>query len=177
MTLAGGSANNLTGTTAVPLDPGLTPLQGNAGPTLAFAPLPGSPVVDAGSNPANLTADQTGGPRALGAVPDIGAVEQLPATPVAAREVVPDVTTAGGTIYQFTVAYYDSAAISTATATNLNAVRVTGPNGFNAAPIAAVPDMPSDGSPRTVTYTIVPPGGSWDEPTTVPTPSPSRQTK
>ena len=161
-TLSAGSGSNLTGTVAAPLDPRLGPVQDNGGATSTLAPLPGSPVIDAGSNPANLPTDQRGNSRSLGAAPDIGAVEHVPGVPFAARGSLPDVISIpGGTSYQFTVTYYDDAAIDVATAANINAVHVTGPNGFSAVAIAATADNPTDGSPRTVTYTIVPPGGAW----------------
>jgi hypothetical protein len=40
---------NLVGTASAPLDPQLAPLAANGGPTETRAPLPGSPVIDAGS--------------------------------------------------------------------------------------------------------------------------------
>ncbi|KPK80712.1 MAG: hypothetical protein AMJ81_11530, partial [Phycisphaerae bacterium SM23_33] len=74
------------GTAAEPLDPMLGPLADNGGPTLTHAVLPGSPVIDTGSdgraNDAGLTTDQRGLPRFKDAnddqVPtvDIGAFEQ-----------------------------------------------------------------------------------------------------
>ena len=63
------------------IDPLLTPLQNNGGPTETHAPLAGSPVIDTGSNPNNVLVDQrgTGFVRQMGAGVDIGAVEvQLP---------------------------------------------------------------------------------------------------
>jgi len=52
------------GTLAAPLDPLLGPLADNGGPTLTHALLPGSPAIDAGSDPkaneAGLTRDQRG---------------------------------------------------------------------------------------------------------------------
>ena len=63
------------------IDPLLTPLQNNGGPTETHAPLAGSPVIDTGSNPSNTLVDQrgTGFVRQMGAGVDIGAVEtQLP---------------------------------------------------------------------------------------------------
>lgn len=76
-TITGG--NNLNG------DPMLGPLQNNGGPTLTRAPLPGSPVIDAGSNSFVTPAlfgtpphDQTGRNRILNGFVDIGAVEFQP---------------------------------------------------------------------------------------------------
>ncbi len=69
--ISSGSAGNLVG-----LDPKLGPLQSNGGPTPTMALLPGSPALDAGSNPLTLTTDQRGfGPRVVGPAADIGAYE------------------------------------------------------------------------------------------------------
>ncbi|MEO0948265.1 MAG: right-handed parallel beta-helix repeat-containing protein, partial [Cyanobacteria bacterium J06641_5] len=66
-------SGDITGNT----DPGLAPLADNGGPTPTIALLPGSPAIDAGSNPSNLTTDQrgTGFSRVIGAAADIGAFE------------------------------------------------------------------------------------------------------
>ena len=58
-------------------DPLLGPLQTNGGPTFTMALLTDSPAIDAGSNSLGLVTDQRGPgfPRAVGAGPDIGAVE------------------------------------------------------------------------------------------------------
>jgi hypothetical protein len=68
------------------VDPMLGPLQNNGGPTLTHAPLPGSPVIDAGSSLSRVApaSDQRGTTRPLdgnrdGVVRyDIGAVEFAP---------------------------------------------------------------------------------------------------
>ncbi|HYT93264.1 MAG TPA: Ig-like domain-containing protein, partial [Gemmataceae bacterium] len=84
--------NNLTGITNgtngnrignplfPPLDPLLGPLQDNGGPTLTRAPLPGSPVINAGvtSIPSPTDLDQRGLLRIVGSAIDIGAVEFQP---------------------------------------------------------------------------------------------------
>ena len=72
--------SDLAGSTAVPLDPKLGPLQNNGGPTLTIALLAGSPALNAGDDallgaPFNLTTDQRGLPRKSGAHVDIGAFE------------------------------------------------------------------------------------------------------
>jgi hypothetical protein len=62
-------------------NPHLGPLQDNGGPTPTLAPLPGSPVIDAGSNgflPAGVSTDQRGFPRILNNTVDQGAVESFP---------------------------------------------------------------------------------------------------
>jgi hypothetical protein len=65
-------ANNILG-----VDPLLGPLANNGGPTLTHAPLPGSPVIDAGNpaipNPPQT--DQRGFPRIAGTAIDLGSVE------------------------------------------------------------------------------------------------------
>ncbi len=64
--------NNITGQ-----DPLLDPngLQDNGGPTQTIALLPGSPAINAGSNPLGLITDQRGEARTLGGGTDIGAYE------------------------------------------------------------------------------------------------------
>jgi subtilisin-like proprotein convertase family protein len=59
------------------VDPLLSPLANNGGSTLTHALLPGSPAIDAGSNPANLMFDQRGNgfARTIGKATDIGAFE------------------------------------------------------------------------------------------------------
>jgi hypothetical protein len=66
--------------TIVGVDPLLAALAYNGGPTRTHALLPGSPAIDAGSNPQGLNFDQrgTGFPRTFGAAPDIGAFEVRP---------------------------------------------------------------------------------------------------
>ena len=77
---------NLGGNNFLGGDPDLGPLQDNGGPTMTMAPLPGSPVIDAGSNSAatNLPKDQRGARRRIdgdqngSVIVDIGAVEYSP---------------------------------------------------------------------------------------------------
>jgi CSLREA domain-containing protein len=72
-TCAGSTAGgaNLCGVAA----PGLDPLAANGGPTATMALQPGSPAIDAGSNPGALATDQRGFERTAGAATDIGAFE------------------------------------------------------------------------------------------------------
>jgi hypothetical protein len=72
-----------------------------------------------------------------------------------------NVTTAGGTLYSFTVRYADDGEINVSTLGN-DDVRVTGPGGFDVAAAFVGVNINVDGSPRIATYSIVPPGGSWD---------------
>lgn len=60
-------------------DPLLDALALNGGPTATMRLLPGSPAINAGSNPASLTTDQRGAARVVGAAADMGAFE-APAT-------------------------------------------------------------------------------------------------
>lgn len=65
------------GTNLFGVDPLLAPLANNGGPTLTHALLPGSPALDRGSNPLNLTEDQRGFgfERVIGFAADMGATE------------------------------------------------------------------------------------------------------
>ena len=64
-------------TDIIDTNPGLGSLADNGGPTFTHAILEGSPAIDAGSNPDNLTTDQRGEgfPRTKGTATDIGAFE------------------------------------------------------------------------------------------------------
>ncbi len=156
LTVSSASGNNLP----FGIDLRLGPLQDNGGPTLTVAPRPGSPLLDAGSNPAGLTTDQRGFPRAVGTATDIGAVEGVSPTPTAVST-LRDVTAPGGTVYLIRVEYSDDTAVAVRTLGDGD-VRVTGPNGFAAAPTFVGADVNSDGTVRTATYALTPPGGSWD---------------
>jgi hypothetical protein len=74
-TVVPSGANNLIG-----VDPLLGPLANNGGPTLTHAPLPGSPVLDAGDPaiPSPPATDQRGFGRIVGPAVDLGSVEQQP---------------------------------------------------------------------------------------------------
>jgi parallel beta-helix repeat protein len=67
----------LIGDVTFGVDPMLGPLADNGGPTETCALLPGSPAINHGSNPANLTTDQRGSgfARKCGIASDIGAFE------------------------------------------------------------------------------------------------------
>jgi hypothetical protein len=167
-TLSGTSANNLPPGT----DLKLIPMAFVGGSTKTMAPAFGSPLIDAGQGPLipiGMTTDQRGGAfaRIAGTAVDIGAVEsQAPFIPVAAATAVP-VTTSGGTAYEFTVTYSDPQGVAGAIDTagiigNDAAIRVTGPGGFNSLATFVSIDDPTDGAARTATYSITPPGGTWD---------------
>jgi hypothetical protein len=92
---SGWVANDKTGTTAMPLDPLLGPLQNNGGTTKTHALTTGSPAIDMGDNAvavdpisgAPLTSDQRGFARIVNTFVDIGAFEvQPPAASGSARQ-------------------------------------------------------------------------------------------
>jgi len=142
--------------TGTPL--GLNPLSGNGGPTLTVRPSAGSAVLNVGSNPAGLVADQRGAPRNLGGV-DIGSVELNTNTPTA-TSALSNVNTLGGTTYTFQVAYADDVAVNVSTLDG-NDIRVLGPGGFDVLATFKSVDIGSNGTPRVATYEFTPPGGSW----------------
>jgi hypothetical protein len=77
-----------------------------------------------------------------------------------ARATLTDVTTAGDTLYSFTVRYSDDGPLSDSFSDH--DVRVNGPNGYDV-PAKFVSQNPNfSGSIIIVTYSIIPPGGSWD---------------
>ncbi|MEQ8998818.1 MAG: choice-of-anchor Q domain-containing protein [Coleofasciculus sp. B1-GNL1-01] len=77
-----GVNNDQVGTTDNPIDPLLGLLQNNGGSTATHALLPGSPAIDAGSNPLMLLTDQRGDGfnRTVGSQTDVGAFEVQPSS-------------------------------------------------------------------------------------------------
>src|SRR5262249_7598056 len=71
--ITAGVNGNLVG-----LDPRLGPLADNGGPAQTHALLPGSPALDAGSNPLGLATDQRGTARGLNGRAGIGAFQAGP---------------------------------------------------------------------------------------------------
>jgi subtilisin-like proprotein convertase family protein len=173
----GGGFLNPTGITTDKINAfaGLAPLGLNGGTTPTHALLFGSNALDAGNNSGSgVLTDQRGtGFNRTVELPatnaadgtDIGAFEAqtAPDNPPTAAATAANVTTAGGTTYTFTVTYSDDLGLNVSSIINNNAaVRVTGPNGFNAAATYVSIDIPTNGTPRIATYSITPPGGSWD---------------
>jgi hypothetical protein len=77
--ITNGVNSNQIGTTLVPLDAELGPLQNNGGPTKTRLPRSTSPLLNAGVNdavPSGLTIDQRGFPRIVDGRVNIGAVER-----------------------------------------------------------------------------------------------------
>ncbi|HYN43993.1 MAG TPA: DUF11 domain-containing protein [Thermoanaerobaculia bacterium] len=98
--LTNGVDGNQVGSLAAPLDPILGPLADNGGPTFTHALLPGSPAIDAGSNPAALANDQRGPgfSRVSGAQADVGAFEVQSADLSVTKVDTPDPVVAGGNL-------------------------------------------------------------------------------
>jgi hypothetical protein len=149
-------------------------LSNNGGPTRTMLPSSFSPLIGAGSNaakPSTLITDQRGPgfPRIFGASIDIGAIEAQPLPYPVASATASNVSTSGATTYTFTVTYTDAGAanngINASTLIgNHNAVRVAGSDGFSVSASYVSINNPANGTPRTVTYSFSPPGGSWDGP-------------
>ncbi|MCD4727189.1 MAG: hypothetical protein K8R46_05985, partial [Pirellulales bacterium] len=72
-----------------------------------------------------------------------------------------NITGSGGTTYTFTVKYTDDVAIDVSDLNNSD-IQVTGPNSFSQYATFVSVDSNSDGSPRTATYQINAPGGTWN---------------
>ena len=108
----GFTESNGTGNLAPGTDPMLGQLQDNGGPTWTMAPLPGSPLIDSGSNalvPADLTTDQRGSSfdRIFGSTVDIGSFEVQP-TNVTIDQAVGQADPTNGSTITFAVHFNSS---------------------------------------------------------------------
>jgi polygalacturonase len=83
-------------------------------------------------------------------------------TPPTASATAANITTAGGTTYDFTVTYSDNVAVNASTIDSSD-VRVIGSNGFNQLASLVSVNPSGNGTPRTATYRITAPDGVWDE--------------
>ena len=90
-----------------------------------------------------------------------GTAAHLVDGPPAAAATAANVVTPGAATYTFTVTYTDDIAMNVSTLDGGD-VRITGPASFNAAATFVSVNLASNGTPRTATYSIVPPGGTWD---------------
>ena len=79
--------------------------------------------------------------------------------PPIAQLAIGDITAIGVESHQFTVTYSDDFAIDVSTIGTGN-IRVAGPGGFDQIAQFVSVDSTTDGSPRTATYAVSPPGGS-----------------
>lgn len=84
-----------------------------------------------------------------------------PTPPTVSAYAASAVTTGGGTGSTFTVIYTDNVAVDVTTLDGSD-VRVTGPNGYNQLAMFLDVDNETNGTPRTATYEIAAPGGTWD---------------
>jgi hypothetical protein len=159
--------------TLLDVDPLLSPLANNGGPTQTMLIGPTSPAKDVGNNTLALATDQRGPgySRSLGAGPDMGAVE-IPAgaNPFASAS-SPNVTVSGGTSQTVTVTYTDaigSMLINRSTIGNPgeNEITVTGPGGFTANPTFVSANSAVNAPTIIATYSFTPPNnvvaGQWD---------------
>lgn len=72
---------------------------------------------------------------------------------------------AGASSLTFTITYADAAGVDVSdVVSNNGAVRVTGPNGFDQPATFVSVSAGTDGTPRTATYRVVAPGGTWNAP-------------
>ena len=81
--------------------------------------------------------------------------------PTAALASAPDISAAGGATETIKVTYSDPDGIAT-NSFGSGDLRITGPNGYSSAASLIGVDSSSNGTPRTATYSISAPGGSWD---------------
>ncbi|NJO40548.1 MAG: hypothetical protein HC865_07755 [Cyanobacteria bacterium RU_5_0] len=72
-----------------------------------------------------------------------------------------NLSTAGSNTYDFTVTYRDNEAINIASIDNSD-IQVTGANGFSQLATRVAVSDSRNGTPRTVTYRITAPDGTWD---------------
>ncbi len=99
--------------------------------------------------------------KALIGLPFSGETYTIDKTAPSASVTVSNITSDGGTTHSFTVQYSDNLAINVASL-NSTDIRVTGPNGYDQLATFIGVDINSNGTPRTATYQISAPGGSWD---------------
>lgn len=95
-------------------------------------------------------------------------IEFIPVTTSGSDAIAPtaslttgNITQGGGGSHNFTVTYADNVAVNVSKIDNSD-IRVTGPKGFNQLATLVGVNLASNGSPRTATYKINAPGGSWD---------------
>src|SRR5439155_16423524 len=81
--------------------------------------------------------------------------------PQAGNLLAANVTSGGAATHPFTVVFSDNLAIDIASLDGSD-IRVTGPGGFTQLAALVSVTSVSNGTPRTATYRITTPGGSWD---------------
>jgi hypothetical protein len=97
-------ASGYAATDLLNVDPLLSPLQNNGGPTLTHALLPGSPAIDAGDNTSATDFDQRGPgfPRIVNGIIDIGAFEVQAASQVTHYSISAPATAVAGSAFNVT---------------------------------------------------------------------------
>ncbi|QDU07870.1 choice-of-anchor Q domain-containing protein [Gimesia aquarii] len=97
-----GFNNDIVGSEAQRIDPALSPLQDNGGPTLTHALLVGSLAIDAGDNTDGVVTDQRGAARPTDTTSDIGAFEIV--TPsISIADISQVETNSGTTVFEILV--------------------------------------------------------------------------
>ncbi|MBX7105048.1 MAG: hypothetical protein K1X57_13265 [Gemmataceae bacterium] len=138
------------------------PLGNYGGPTQTVALFTGSPAVNAGANPGGLTFDQRGAgfPRVVGGTIDIGAFEGT--LPIPGGGLVPlgPITKIGTTPNSVQVIYTDDTGINVSSI-GTSDIDILDPLSNKLTITGFSIDNPTNGTPRTVTYTFTIPGGTW----------------
>jgi hypothetical protein len=160
-TLSG--TGNKTGTAAAPLDPLLDPLGNYGGPTMTHRLKAGSPAINAGSNPDNLTNDQRGPgyARTYGGQTDIGAYEVLPAPATVTSVVFGDGTNQRSLVKRIVVTFSEPVNFMGGVASSFTLHRA-GTDGTigDVALIATPTNGPASSVTITFTGSLTDPGGS-----------------
>ncbi len=156
------NGNNKTGTSASPLDPLLGPLVSNGGPTQTMGLQAGSPAIDAGTDNA-YPFDQRGSgfPRKAGTSADVGAFEGTINYPIAKFNAFGPVIAAGPTPNSLTITYADNVGINVSSI-SIADITILDPLANQQVITGAIASPNTNGTPRTVTYTFTPPGGTWN---------------
>lgn len=76
---------------------------------------------------------------------------------------VANITSSGAATQTFTVTYADDTAVNASTIDSSD-IQVTGPNGFSQLATLLNVNVAGNGTPRTATYRINAPGGTWNQP-------------
>ena len=113
------------------------------------------------SNTATVSSSVTDPTPANNSATDTDTIIPSDTVPPTAVSTPAGVNTAGGSSYVFQVTYADNTAINVSTLDS-NDVIVTGPSAFSAPATFVTVDNNTNGTPRTATYSITPPGGTWD---------------
>ncbi|MBD2119883.1 GDSL-type esterase/lipase family protein [Trichocoleus sp. FACHB-262] len=106
-------------------------------------------------------AESSGEPARIDYIEFIPIIPPADTTAPTASLTATNITTADSTTYQFTVTYADNAGVAIASLDSSD-IRVIGPNNFDQIATLINVSVNRDGTPRTATYQITAPGGTWD---------------